>query len=164
MRRAASATLLAAFLSSSFGGAAQKSSQVWWPQFRGPNSSGLGAGIPPVHFGPNQNVLWKTAVGLGLSSPVVWDTRIFLTEFDPANKRLSTLCIERRTGKILWRRTVAPEQIEKVHELSSPAGPTPATTLFGKGQMKNRTLKGPRSSMRTTRRASWPCARAARVK
>ena len=27
----------------------------------------------------------------------------------------------------LWRCTVAPEQIEKVHELSSPAGATPAT-------------------------------------
>jgi outer membrane protein assembly factor BamB len=100
---------------------------VWWPQFRGPNSSGLGAGRPPVQFGPGQNVLWKTAVGLGLSSPIVWDDRIFLTEFDQANKRLSTLCIDRRTGKILWRRTVAPEQIEKVHELSSPAGATPAT-------------------------------------
>jgi outer membrane protein assembly factor BamB len=57
----------------------------------------------------------------------VWDDRIVLTEIDQTNNRLSTLGIERRTGKILWRRTVAPEQIEKVHELSSPAGSTPAT-------------------------------------
>ena len=127
MRRVAWGILLAAFVSSSFGGAAQKSGQVWWPQFRGPNSSGLGAGTPPVHFGPDQNVVWKTAVGAGLSSPVVWGDRIFLTEFDQANKRLSTLGIERRTGKILWRRSVVPNEIEEVHELSSPAGSTPVT-------------------------------------
>jgi outer membrane protein assembly factor BamB len=50
-----------------------------------------------------------------------------LTEFDQAKKQLATLCIDRRTGKILWRRTVAPEQIEKVHAVSSPAAATPAT-------------------------------------
>jgi outer membrane protein assembly factor BamB len=127
MSRPVVSLLLVAFVSSSFGGATQTSGQVWWPQFRGPNSSGLGAGRPPVHFGPDQNVLWKTAVGPGLSSPIVWDDRIFLTEFDQATKRLSTFGIDRRTGKILWRRTVAPEQIEKVHELSSPAGATPVT-------------------------------------
>ena len=119
-------TVLAVVWLSSVGGA-QKSAKVWWPQFRGPNASGLGEGRPPVHFGPDQNVLWKTPVGPGLSSPVVWEQRILLTEFDPAKKQLSTLCIDRRTGKLLWRRTIAPEQIEKVHELSSPAGATPAT-------------------------------------
>ena len=120
-------TLVTALALSSFGSATQRSGKVWWPQFRGPNSSGLGEGRPPVHFGPDQNVLWKTAVGAGLSSPIVWEDRVFLTEVDQTNKQLSTLCIDRRTGNILWRRTVAPEQIEKVHELSSPAGATPAT-------------------------------------
>ena len=108
-------------------GAAQNEGKAWWPQFRGPNSSGLGVGKPLVSFGPDQNVLWKTAIGSGLSSPIIWEERIYLTEFDRANKQLSTLCIDRRTGKILWRRTVAPEQIEKVHDISSPAGATPAT-------------------------------------
>ena len=119
--------LLTVLASLSFSGAAQKSGKAWWPQFRGPNASGVGAGKPPVHFGPDRNVLWKAPIGTGLSSPIVWDDRIFLTEFDQANKRLSTLCIDRRTGRTLWRRDVAPEQIEKVHELSSPAGATPAT-------------------------------------
>jgi outer membrane protein assembly factor BamB len=66
-------------------------------------------------------------VGAGLSSPIIWEGRIFLTEFDRANKQLATLCIDRRTGKILWRRTVEPGQVEKVHEISSPAAATPAT-------------------------------------
>ena len=44
-----------------------------------------------------------------------------------STKQLATLCIDQRMGKILWRRTVAPAEIEKVHEISSPAAPTPAT-------------------------------------
>jgi outer membrane protein assembly factor BamB len=127
MKQAAWITLLAIVLLSNVTVAAQQGGNVWWPQFRGPNSSGLGGGKPPVHFGPNQNVRWKTSVGAGLSSPIIWDERIFLTEFDRANKLLATVCIHRHTGKILWRRTVHPDQIEEVHAISSPAGATPVT-------------------------------------
>ena len=66
-------------------------------------------------------------MGAGLSSPIIAKGRVFLTEFDRATKQLATLCIDQRTGKILWRRTVAPAEIEKVHEIGSPAAPTPAT-------------------------------------
>ena len=63
-----------------------------------------------------------------MSSPIVWNGRVFLTEFDSTKRQLTTLlAIDQRTGKILWRRTVAPETIEKVHEISSPAGSTPVT-------------------------------------
>ena len=127
MKRVSLITLLATAVLSSVAVGAQQSGKVWWPQFRGPNSSGLGEGKPPVNFGPDQNVLWKTAVGPGLSSPIIWGGRIFLTEYDRENKRLSTLCIDRRTGKILWRRAVTPERIEEVHAISSPAGATPVT-------------------------------------
>src|SRR6266404_5015316 len=61
--------------------AGENRGELWWPQFRGPNCSGLGGGKPPVHFGPGQNVRWKRAVGSGLSSPIVWGERVFLTEF-----------------------------------------------------------------------------------
>ena len=127
-RCGAAVLLLAMFLATgSFGRAPQRGGKVWWPQFRGPNASGLGEGRPPVRFGLDENLLWKTAVAAGLSSPVVWEDRVFLTEFDQAKKQLSTLAIDRRTGKILWRRAVAPERIEEVHQLSSPAGATPVT-------------------------------------
>jgi outer membrane protein assembly factor BamB len=125
--RASLTALLTTVILSSFAGAAQNAGKLWWPQFRGPNSSGLGEGTPPVHFAPDQNVLWKTPLGPGLSSPIIWEGRIFLTEFDRASKQLATLCIDRGTGKILWRRSVTPTQIEKVHAISSPAAATPAT-------------------------------------
>src|SRR5215472_11715667 len=91
---------------------AENGGDLWWPQFRGPNSSGLGGGKPPVHFGPGQNVLWKTAAGSGISSPIVCGDRIFLTELDVAGRNLATVCIDRRTGKNLWRRAVTAEKIE----------------------------------------------------
>src|SRR6266576_2261681 len=106
---------------------AEDGGDLWWPQFRGPNSSGVGGGKPPVHFGLSQNVQWKTAVGSGLSSPIIWGERVFLTEFDQASQKLATVCINRHTGNILWRRAVAVKKIEEVHQISSPAGPTPAT-------------------------------------
>lgn len=127
MTRTSWMTLLAIIVLSSFAGLAKTGAKSWWPQFRGPNSSGVGEGGPPVHFGPDQKVLWKTAVGPGLSSPSVWERRIFLTEFDRTNKQFATVCIDRRTGKILWRRTVTADEIEKVHEISNPAAPTVAT-------------------------------------
>jgi outer membrane protein assembly factor BamB len=127
MARTSWITVLATVALSSFAGAAQNVGRVWWPQFRGPGSSGIGEGKPPVQFGPDQNLLWKIALGSGLSSPSVWGERIFLTEFDPTSKRFSTVCIDRRTGKVLWRRTIAAGEVEKVHEISSPAAPTPVT-------------------------------------
>src|SRR5262245_20320321 len=106
--------VLFVFLSAS-APAAENTRDAWWPQFRGPNSSGLGAGKPPVHFGPSQNVRWKAVTSSGISSPIIWGDRVFLTEFDPTNRNLATVCIDRRTGKNLWRRAVTAEKIEEVH-------------------------------------------------
>jgi outer membrane protein assembly factor BamB len=127
MRQLSSYAILATAFLSSLASAAETGGKLWWPQFRGPNSSGIGEGSPPVEFGPEQKVLWKTPVGSGLSSPSIWENRIFLTEVDRANKRLATVAIDRRTGKILWRNTVEAGAIEKVHDYSSPAASTPAT-------------------------------------
>src|SRR6185295_8674629 len=88
MRPTAWITLLAIVVLSNVARASEKGGELWWPQFRGPNASGIGAGKPLVHFGPGQNVQWKTAVGTGLSSPIVWAERIFLTEFDPESQKL----------------------------------------------------------------------------
>jgi outer membrane protein assembly factor BamB len=120
-------TLLVGIMLLRFAGPTENAGKPWWPQFRGPNSSGFGQGRPPVTFGPDQDVLWRTALGPGISSPIVWEGSIFLTEVDQGNKHLTTLCIDRSTGKIQWRRSVTPPQLEKVHAISSPAAATPAT-------------------------------------
>lgn len=99
-----------------------------WPQFRGSNGSGIAEDArPPIHFGPETNLLWKAALPPGHSSPVIWEQRIFLTAFDRERKALETLCFDRQTGKVLWRREAPAGQLEKVHTISNPAASTPAT-------------------------------------
>ncbi|OHB65602.1 MAG: hypothetical protein A2Y77_10955 [Planctomycetes bacterium RBG_13_62_9] len=101
---------------------------VYWNQFRGPNGQGVApADRIPVHFNPETNVLWKTAVPVGHSSPVIWDHLLFLTASEPANpKGLLTLAFDREEGKSLWRRGVQAETQGRFHPLNNPASSTPA--------------------------------------
>ena len=96
-----------------------------WPQFRGPNSSGLGAEgqNSPVEFGPEQNLLWKTPLPRGHSSPCIWGDKIFITA--RSGKSLETICIDRGNGKIKWRKSVEPEKLERISGFNSNATPTP---------------------------------------
>jgi outer membrane protein assembly factor BamB len=99
-----------------------------WNQFRGPNGQGIAADARiPVAFGPEKNVRWKIAVGAGHSSPIVWGDKIFLTAAARAEKEeLSTLAVDRRTGAVLWRKTVTPEAPGRFHALNNAASSTPA--------------------------------------
>src|ERR1700722_20328967 len=96
-----------------------------WPQFRGPNSSGVATSeaTPPAKFGPAK---WKTPLPVGHSSPSVWGDRIFLTSFDTATKKLELICVSAKTGAILWRHVAPAPQIEETHVVSNPATASPA--------------------------------------
>src|SRR5262249_29824237 len=96
-----------------------------WPQFRGPNCSGLPAkDVPlPAEIGPSKNVLWKTALPPGHSSPIVVGDRIYLTGV--RQKRLVTIALERKSGKVLWEVEAATQALEKVHKIGSHAQSTP---------------------------------------
>ncbi len=95
-----------------------------WPQFRGPDGSGLCAscGRLPAEFGPEKHVLWKTAVPEGKSSPVLVGDRIFLTASE--GEELVTMAIGRRTGKLEWRRSLRAAKRETQHSLNHRAAPT----------------------------------------
>jgi outer membrane protein assembly factor BamB len=122
------AAMIAAFLLVYFANATRASEPIW-PQLRGPNGSGRAAEgqDPPVKFGPEQNVLWKTLVPRGHSSPCIWGDHIFLTGFDKEKKELQVFCIDRNSGNIRWNRIILAKKIEWVHPVSSPATATPAT-------------------------------------
>ena len=81
--------------------AAAQQDKIYWNQFRGPNGQGVAqSDLIPFHFGPDTNVLWRTTVPPGHSSPVIWDNHIFFTASDPVNpKELVTLAINREKGK-----------------------------------------------------------------
>jgi outer membrane protein assembly factor BamB len=102
---------------------------VQWPRFLGPEGRGVAAeGKPlPAHFGPTSKVLWKAPLPSGISSPIIWGEHVFLTSYDPEKKKLETLCLDRRTGAVRWRRLVPAEKIESVYKINSPAAATPVT-------------------------------------
>jgi hypothetical protein len=124
---------------------AQTPDQAHWPQWRGPFFNGMARGDAPTNWNDTTNIKWKTEIpGKGLSTPVIWGDRIFLTTAIPTGKpaaaaptpapaatstppggqgggrqgrgpggdtgpqaeqRFEVLCLDRKTGKILWQKT-----------------------------------------------------------
>ncbi len=106
---------------------ATATSHANWPQFRGPNSSGIAAGpSPPIQFGPGKNELWSVSLEAGHSSPCVVGDAIFLTTYNKQKKSLAVICIDRASGSTRWQRDVAVEQMEKGHPSFNPASSSPA--------------------------------------
>jgi outer membrane protein assembly factor BamB len=106
---------------------------TYWPYWRGPAADGMAIGDAPLSWSDTENVRWKADIpGRGNSSPVIWGDKIFLTtaiktgpEVKPeqaakpaaksrgfgmtsgpqAEHKFDVLCIDRKTGRILWQRT-----------------------------------------------------------
>ncbi|QVL30176.1 PQQ-binding-like beta-propeller repeat protein [Telmatocola sphagniphila] len=106
-----------------------------WPQFRGPNFSGvsLEKKALPASWSEKENILWKTPLEQrGVSSPVVFDDRIYLT----ANSgfrldKLHVLCLDKKTGKILWQRELTATGNTGCHPKSNMSAPTPVADASG---------------------------------
>ena len=125
-----------------------------WGQWRGPLATGESPqGNPPLTWdeADGTNIRWKTEIpGRGLSTPVVWGDRVFLTTAIPFGEALPpkpstapgnhdnlpvthrhkfvALAIERTSGKILWQQTLReglPQ--EQGHHTASLASNSPVT-------------------------------------
>jgi outer membrane protein assembly factor BamB len=101
-----------------------------WSRFRGPNGTGVveTTNLPDA-IGPTTNVVWKTALPPGHSSPVLTASRIFLTAHtaDKSNYALLVLALDRATGKELWRREVPRVNKGRLENVNGPASPSPVT-------------------------------------
>lgn len=74
-----------------------------WPQWRGPTYDGVSkeTGLP-VSWSATENIAWKLPLpGMGGSTPIVWNDRIFLTSED--GDALVLMCVS-TDGKELWKR------------------------------------------------------------
>jgi outer membrane protein assembly factor BamB len=97
-----------------------------WPQFRGPDAAGVSQeGKPPGEFGRDKALAWKAAAGEGISSPIVWGDRVFITGAEAGRPRM--ICLSRRDGSRLWERELPAVKQETVHRTSHPVSATPAT-------------------------------------
>ena len=110
---------------------AQNARETGWPHFRGPLFTGEAPDAnPPVEWSEGKNVRWKTELpGLGHSSPIVANERIYLTAAIPfgeplaepkwsgregahnnlpitQKQRFVVVAINRAGGEILWQTQV----------------------------------------------------------
>jgi outer membrane protein assembly factor BamB len=127
----------------------------YWPQWRGPLTNGVAVkGNPPVKFGENQNLKWKTPIlGKGHATPVVWGDKIIVLTAVPSGINVSknseimengnswmeaastdlvldfkVILINLNDGKIIWEKTVTSEKPhERTHVLGSWASGSPIT-------------------------------------
>jgi outer membrane protein assembly factor BamB len=131
MRKLCQLMLLAIALQINMGIAfTQSRPERQWPVYRGYLSSGVldDANLPDT-FDPlkMQNISWKIEIpGLGLSSPVIWDNRLFITTAisqkdkagfkpgmygsidavsDSSVHEWKVICIDKDNGKTLWSKT-----------------------------------------------------------
>ncbi len=102
-----------------------------WPQFRGPDGGGHASATGlPTRWGETENVAWKTAVeGLGWSSPVVHDDRVYVTTATPMGaeeQSLCLVCLDARTGAERFRKELFRQSgAVPMHKKNSHASPTP---------------------------------------
>ncbi len=106
-----------------------KPESIHWLQFRGPGSSGIApeGSFPPLVFSSDTNILWKTEILPGWSSPCIVNDRIFLTGFDEIDSLLWTFAIDRENGELIWKDSVLPDLCYTMHPLNSYANPTIAS-------------------------------------
>ena len=98
-----------------------------WTRFRGPNGSGLGTASLPAQL-TDKDINWTlTLPGTGHSSPVVWGDRVFVTCTPDARQaelaKRSVVCVDAKTGKLLWFREYATGGYRK-HADNSFASPS----------------------------------------
>jgi outer membrane protein assembly factor BamB len=100
-----------------------------WDRFRGPNGGGQSDSTTiPSEWKP-ENFLWqKKLPGIGHSSPVIWDGKLFVTSALPATGEQIVQAYDARSGRLLWDRHVVAPAVSpyKHHNFNSLASSTPA--------------------------------------
>jgi outer membrane protein assembly factor BamB len=98
-----------------------------WKRFRGPNGSGVVESTAlPAEFGPETNVVWRTELAPGFSSPIIADDRVFVTALD--GEELQTIAMDRVTGDVLWEQ-VSPRPRQEPVDFRSHAAAASAVVV-----------------------------------
>jgi outer membrane protein assembly factor BamB len=112
-----------------------------WPQWRGPNFNGFTDAVGlPDKLDPAGDLLWSTPLpGGSSSSPVVAGGKIFVSTIDGASRKLLALCLDGKTGKIVWQRSLGIGYAD--NERNNLASPSPVADgkhvwfYFGTGDL-----------------------------
>ncbi len=100
-----------------------------WPGFRGPTGQGISREKAlPLTWSLAENVAWRVEIqGIGWSSPVVWEDRVFVTSATPDGTSCHVICIDADQGKIVWDKEVFRQESPRKMAENSHATPTPVT-------------------------------------
>lgn len=93
-----------------------------WPQWRGPQRTGISAEKVEPWSGANPTIAWKADIGLGFSSTVVGGGRVYATGHANENDTLS--CFDADKGTTLWKHTYPSELGDKYFEGGTTGTPT----------------------------------------
>lgn len=99
-----------------------------WPSWRGPNGDGVTeeTGLPTTWSATSANVKWKVHLpDRGNSTPVVWGDKVFLTQAASGGRR-ELMCLDRKTGKVLWQQGVSYTDPETTHATNPYCSASPA--------------------------------------
>jgi len=100
-----------------------------WPQWRGPLGIGVGSEKHvPLMWSKTEHVKWTVQLPEdGNSSPVVIGDKVLVTTPENKGRVRSLLCLDRRDGKELWRKSVEYADREVMHNTNPHCSPSPAT-------------------------------------
>jgi outer membrane protein assembly factor BamB len=120
-----------------------------WPRWRGPNQDGHSDDNRLPTKWSAADVVWQTPLpGIGQSSPIIWGDRIFLTAAEERGAERLVLCLDRRSGKILWKQTAWRGKPEPSHVMNGWASASCVTdgkivaAFFGRGGLHAYTIDG----------------------
>lgn len=120
MKRAAFFLLVLISVSSAF--AAE------WGEFRGPNRDGTVEARLPIAWSEGKNLTWKKEIhGLGWSTPLISEGKIWITTATENGREMSILCLDEKTGGTLLDRVMItndnPEPLSNpMNTYASPTG------------------------------------------
>ena len=98
-----------------------------WPQFRGPNCSGISHSDRslPTKFSQTDNVVWSAKLGDGIGCPVVAAGRVFTSAMID-DHTVGLYAFDAASGRHLWERRWPTGRLLEVHKTNSHASTTPA--------------------------------------
>lgn len=96
-----------------------------WPQFHGPNCSGVSESTHlPVEFSLDNKLRWEATLGEGVSCPIVVAGRLYNTSMT-GPREFSVFCHEASTGKQVWQKKFETGELPAIMKPNVPASSTP---------------------------------------
>ena len=95
-----------------------------WPQWRGPDRNGISSETGLLMKWPDEGppILWKGKVGMGFSSMVIGDGRLYT--MGHADETDTVFCFHALSGKVLWKHSYPAEFGDKYYQGGTTGTPT----------------------------------------